>query len=491
MISSRFAGRLACALGAGALVVGLAGIGSAGAVSSATGGGGGGGGVTNPYSPAYGHPYRHGVIPTRAQQAAMNSFARSHGATTTSTGPKTLGYGGGVSNTDGTVVGVTSGTPKVYLVFWGTQWGTPTTLSNGDLSFPSTTDPYGGGVYMQDLFRGLGTGGEQWSGTMTQYCDGPVSFGATSCPSGSALIGYPTGGALAANGVWYDTTNPDPSVSTSTQLAQEAVRAASHFGNTTPTSNRYAQYVILSPKGLDPDSYKQNRFCAWHDYTGDAYPISNPYGYLAFTNMPYVMDLGASCGMNFVNSGSAGYLDGYSIVEGHEYAETITDQFPAGGWSNLQSNSYSGEENGDECAWISPTSAGGAGDVTLGSAKFAMQSTWSNDTNSCTLSHSIITSTSGSGGGTTDAVTVTNPGNQTSVMRTSVTPLTITGSDSLGQPLTWSARGLPPGLSIKSSTSTSVTIGGTPTQRGNYSVTVTAADGTASGSTSFTWTIKK
>jgi len=489
MISSRFAGRVACALGAGALVVGLAGIGRAGAVSSATGGGGGG--ATNPYSPAYGHPYRHGVVPTRSQQAVMNSYAATHSATTASTGPETLGYGGGVTNTDATVVGVTSGTPKVYLVFWGTQWGTPTTLSNGDLSFPASTDPYGGGLYIQELFQGLGTGGEQWSGTMTQYCDGSISLGATSCPSGSALVGYPTGGALA--GVWYDTTNPDPSVSTSTQLAQEAVRAAANFNNTTPNSNRYAQYVILSPKGFDPDSYKQNRFCAWHDYTGDAYPISNPYGYVAFTNMPYVMDLGSSCGMNFVNGGSAGYLDGYSIVGGHEYAETITDQFPAGGWSNLQSNSFSGEENGDECAWISPGASGGAANVAMGNGSYAMQSTWSNDTNSCAISHPTVTGGSGGGGGgTPDVVTVNNPNNQTSVLRTAVS-LPISGTDNgINQTLSWTASGLPPGLSIRSTGALTATVSGKPTHTGTYSVRITATDGTgASGSASFTWTVHR
>jgi len=32
--------------------------------------------------------------------------------------------------------------------------------------------------------------------------------------------------------------------------------------------------------------------------------------------MPYVTDLGASCGENFVNGGSAGLLDGFSIVNG-------------------------------------------------------------------------------------------------------------------------------------------------------------------------------
>src|SRR6478672_9329916 len=79
-------------------------------------------GPANPYSPAVGHPYRHGVTPTRDQQQKMRTWGRSHSAQQTSTaatGPQTLSYGGGV---DG--IGVTSGTPKVYLVFWGSQWGT-------------------------------------------------------------------------------------------------------------------------------------------------------------------------------------------------------------------------------------------------------------------------------------------------------------------------------------------------------------------------------
>jgi serine protease len=78
------------------------------------------------------------------------------------------------------------------------------------------------------------------------------------------------------------------------------------------------------------------------------------------------------------------------MVEGHEYAETITDQNPAGGWTNTTSRTYSGQENADECAWISPGSAGGAGNVSTTSGSFAMQATWSNDTNRCDLSHVTV-----------------------------------------------------------------------------------------------------
>jgi serine protease len=343
------------------------------------------GGVTNPYSPAYGHPYRHGVVPTRELNTQMHRWeAQTKGARPGSS--KTLSYGGGV---DG--IGVTSGgAPKVYLVFYGSQWGTQGTDGNGNATFSG--DPKTGAPLVQKLFKGLGTGGEAWSGVMTQYCDGAVAKGATSCPpSGASHVLYPTGGAFA--GVWYDNTVASPTNATAKQLGDEAVKAAAHFTNTTATANRDAQYVILSPTGTHPDGFNtaSGQFCAWHDYNADPYVGStSPYGDIAFTNMPYVMDMGTSCGQNFVNSGSAGTDDGYTIVEGHEYAETITDQNPAGGWTNTTSRTYSGQENADECAWISPGSAGGAGNVSTTTGSFAMQATWSNDTNRCDLSHATV-----------------------------------------------------------------------------------------------------
>jgi subtilase family serine protease len=86
-----------------------------------------------------------------------------------------------------------------------------------------------------------------------------------------------------------------------------------------------------------------------------------------------------------------------------------------------------------------------------------------------------------------NTVTVTNPGSQTGTVGTAVS-LQVTATDSAsGQTLTYSATGLPAGLSISSSTGL---ISGTPTTSGSYSVTVTAKDTTgASGSASFTWTI--
>ena len=77
-------------------------------------------------------------------------------------------------------------------------------------------------------------------------------------------------------------------------------------------------------------------------------------------------------------------------MNGHEYAETITDQNPAGGWTDS-----TGEENADKCAWITPGTSGGSFDLTLATGTFAMQTTWANDgagsAGACEASHAIVT----------------------------------------------------------------------------------------------------
>ena len=114
-------------------------------------------------------------------------------------------------------------------------------------------------------------------------------------------------------------------------------------------------------------------------------------------------------------------------------------------------------------------------------------------TSSVTVTGTDSTGPSGSAtftwnvGTTSNTVTVTNPGSQAGTVGTAAS-LQIAATDSAsGQTLTYSATGLPAGLSISSATGL---ISGTPTTAGSSSVTVTAKDTTgASGSASFTWTI--
>src|SRR5581483_5593254 len=103
---------------------------------------------------------------------------------------------------------------------------------------------------------------------------------------------------------------------TDSAIAAEAVRAAAHFGVT----GNNVMIMVATPHGNSTRGFAV-QWCAYHSST------STTSGQLAYTNFPYQTDAGASCGENFVNSGSAGLLDGVSIVGGHEYAESITDPY--------------------------------------------------------------------------------------------------------------------------------------------------------------------
>ncbi|MBV8236579.1 MAG: putative Ig domain-containing protein, partial [Acidimicrobiia bacterium] len=118
----------------------------------------------------------------------------------------------------------------------------------------------------------------------------------------------------------------------------------------------------------------------------------------------------------------------------------------------------------------------------LATGRFPVQSTWANDFNGgaggCEISHPIER---------TDVVTVSDPGDQSSTVGSAV-GLQVHGTDSGGAPLTFSATGLPAGLSM----SGSGLISGTPTTVGVFGVSVTAVDALGgTGRASFTWTVAK
>ena len=336
------------------------------------------------------HHYRHGAVPRRTrdvrgvQALLAGPPAGSAAGSAARTGRKLLTYGGGglAPGSGLTDAGVTTGQPKVYLVFMGSQWGTEGSNAAGQHTFAKDTAHMA--AALQTFFAGLGTAGETWSGVMTQYCDG-TGVGSTTCTQGDPLIPHPVGGVLA--GVWYDKSSASAAQEaaglTGSQLAAEAEAAAVHFGNADQTSNRDTQYVIVSPPGTDPDGWSNptTGYCAYHDDTHDptidgAGPVSGPT--VAFTNLPYVPDAGVSCGAGSVNS--PGTLDGATEAASHEYAETLTDQFPEtsppGGWTNA-----SGAETGDLCAYVSAPAVGPAFELTLATGSVAVQGTWSNRAN--------------------------------------------------------------------------------------------------------------
>jgi serine protease len=265
-------------------------------------------------------------------------------------------HGGGGSNLfyHGATVGVETGADKVYLVFWGSQW--------------TNNDPSGEASIEQNFFNHVG--GSSWNNTVTQYCEG-VASGTIFCNGAGTAATNPKG-VLA--GYWYDNGSAAPSSPSQSQLANEAIRAASHFGNTAAGSNNTVQYVINTATGNNASGFG-TQYCAWHSST------SSSYGTIAYTNMPYVTDAGAGCGADFNGLGPNA---GITIVGGHEFAETETDIFPNGGW--LDRN---GSEIGDKCAWIS-SGQGASANVNMNGATFPVQSLWSNAFNNgaggCVLS---------------------------------------------------------------------------------------------------------
>jgi serine protease len=271
-------------------------------------------------------------------------------------GPQQLAYGGGQAGH-----GVLT-QPAVYLVFWGSQW--------------SKTDPYAD--YERKFFTGLYGRGDDWTLSQNQYCEA-VERTAVDCPRKAVRVGVPLR-RQALKGVWFDDTQlavptdagvkigPDAS---GDSVAQEALRAAAHFGNTTSARNRNAIYLINEPSHFNSTEFG-TLYCAYHS------AVASSIGTVAFAAMPYLTDIenpahtGLSCGQNYVNKGAAGTYDGVSIVTGHEYLEAVTDPWPATGWVDSH-----GSETGDKCAWRT-SGPGSLDNLHLTTGTFAVQGMWSN-----------------------------------------------------------------------------------------------------------------
>ena len=304
----------------------------------------------NPGGLRYLEPGQPAVVIHSTVEAAQQAKAAGH----SSTSGGNLYYHGGTSDGSAGTIGVETA-PRIYLVLWGSQW--------------DNNDPSGEAGILENFLTGAS--GSSWLNSVTQYCQG-VASGTYFCSGSGAPAGNTTGEYVT---FWYDNASKAPSHPRQSQLASEAVRAAGHFGNSSVGSNASAQYVIATATGNSSSGFG-SQYCAYHSST------TSSYGDVAYTNLPYITDAGASCGANFNGLGPNA---GITIVEGHEAAETISDQFPNGGW--LDSG---GAENGDKCAWIS-SGQGASADVTFSTGTFPVQSLWSNAYNSntggCVLSY--------------------------------------------------------------------------------------------------------
>jgi serine protease len=340
--------------------------------------------------------------------------------------------------------------PQVYMLFWGPNWNTdPSQLATSN--------------YMAGLYEGLGVAPQDtWSAITSQYGDGS---------------GFPQFTGTELRFPIIDDPSTPPTGVTPTELAAEANAAASFWVSNGFPIGPNDQIVIATQSGTCPAGFAApgcpppgaSPYCAWHSAFSSSSFTNQP-----FINMPYILDAGGSCGENFINPGTAGLRDGVSMVGGHEYAETITDPVPDSGWMDT-ADAVSGGEIGDKCAWggILWGSSDPAGNVTLSTGTFAMQSLWSNAAGGCVMA------------ATEDTVSVTSPGNRDTGTGGTV-DLQMSGSSSGSNPLEWTATGLPAGLSISSSG----LITGTATTAGTYHTAVYAGDDTgATGSASFTWTV--
>lgn len=287
------------------------------------------------------------------------ALSHSHAASPAISGSGNLTYGGGPV--------VTS--PNVYIVYWGTQWGTGSTV---------TTDPSGEAALQSSFFQHAYGSGDTFFTSQTQYCQG-VAVGTSQCNGAGTAVGHPAASPL--QGTWLDSSAAAPKRPSDSQLAAEAVKAAAHFG----VSGDNIQIIVDSPHGVTPSGFG-SQYCAWHDVTTNASGADVPY-----TNMPYITDAGASCGSGFVaaTNGVNSTDEGITIVGGHEYAETLTDPEAGNGW--LDSTGY---ETGDKCAWIS-SGQGASAIIALNGSYYAVQSLWSNNygggAGNCVVSYTSAT----------------------------------------------------------------------------------------------------
>jgi hypothetical protein len=126
-------------------------------------------------------------------------------------------------------------------------------------------------------------------------------------------------------------------------------------------------------------------FCAYHSSYYDS--TINPNSQMIYANMPYA----AQTNGNPVTCDDGSYPNGNPSdpeisITSHEHNESITDPYGTGWWDSNSSDSASGDEIGDMCAWDFGNLYGPAGaqySQTINGHHYLMQTEWDNSTGGC------------------------------------------------------------------------------------------------------------
>jgi hypothetical protein len=210
--------------------------------------------------------------------------------------------------------GVVQVKPRIYLIFWGFHHG---------------GDPDGEAARLTSFFKAVG--GSAWLSTVTQYYE--TRLGAKT---------FITNPSVQLRGVYYDDNTPIPSPLTEPDVLLEAATTARYFG--IPVTTQSGVFIVATPHGHNTTNFGVT-YCGYHSFGPSAY--NGPW--FSFAYVGYTPDA-KLCGRNKVNRGSAGAMDGATIIAGHELAETLTDPQVTGWYDAIGNNVI--VEIGDKCAWV-------------------------------------------------------------------------------------------------------------------------------------------
>jgi hypothetical protein len=220
-------------------------------------------------------------------------------------------------------------TPKTYLILWG---------------YKKYSDPDKVAPLLKAYLKAEGGSGH--NNIYTQYY----------MTSGSKTI-YITNPKKQNGGVWDDEKDQIPQYPTDAQVAAESLQGVAHFGY-----DANASYIVATANGHNSQGFG-TAWCAYHSDTYNAGQL------VSYTNLPYMPNAGGNCGANFTSApkDESATDEGVTIVEGHEYGESITDPNPGSGWYNFEYG-----EIGDICAWQDIQND------PFGKKSYTMQPMWSN-----------------------------------------------------------------------------------------------------------------